>query len=138
MALSGRGIELCPPGLVVSNRKLATVFSPTCIDRTERVPSGPTRPPPPSLSAYSASINSRRFLASHPAPLKAVDVYKRQGYSLQSRSQDKDAGKTRFTQYVIILTGDRADVIMRVAYDSQANYAEMCIRDSPCAGRGST
>jgi hypothetical protein len=46
-----------------------------------------------------------------------------EGYSLQSRSQDKDAGKTRFTQYVIILTADRADVIMRVAYDSQANYA---------------
>lgn len=46
-----------------------------------------------------------------------------EGYSLQSRSQDKDAGKTRFTQYVIVLIGDRADVIMRVAYDSQANYA---------------
>jgi hypothetical protein len=39
-------------------------------------------------------------------------------YTLASRSEDKDAGKTRFTQYVIFLTGDRAEIAMRVAYGS--------------------
>lgn len=50
----------------------------------------------------------------------AKDGY--EAYSLISRSRDKDAGKTRFSQYLIILTGNRADVVMRVAYGSQANY----------------
>lgn len=50
----------------------------------------------------------------------AKDGY--EGYSLISRSQDKNAGKTRYTQYLIILTSNRADVIMRVAYGSQTNY----------------
>jgi hypothetical protein len=43
-----------------------------------------------------------------------------EGYLLVSKSVDKDAGTSRFAQYAIYLTGDRAEVVMRIGYGSQA------------------
>lgn len=44
-------------------------------------------------------------------------------YTLFSKSVDKAAGgQTRFAQYLILLTGARADIVMRVAYESQDKY----------------
>ena len=42
-----------------------------------------------------------------------------EAYQLVSISDDKAAGKRRFTQYSIFLIGDRAEIAMRVAYGSQ-------------------
>jgi hypothetical protein len=41
-----------------------------------------------------------------------------EAYLLVSTSDDKDAGQKRFTQYLIVLVGDRAEIAMRVAYGS--------------------
>jgi hypothetical protein len=41
-----------------------------------------------------------------------------EAYLLASKSVDKDAGKQRFTQYLIVLVGDRAEIAMRIAYGS--------------------
>jgi hypothetical protein len=43
-----------------------------------------------------------------------------EGYLLVSRSVDKDTETSRFAQYAIYLTGDRAEVVMRIGYGSQA------------------
>ena len=68
MALSGRGSELWPPGFFVSSRKLTLTFSAACsrskIGRASRVISAP----PPSFSAYSASIRARSCLSSQLTP----------------------------------------------------------------------
>lgn len=45
-----------------------------------------------------------------------------ESYSVISKSHDKEAGKIRFTQYVIVLSRDHVDIVMRVAYGSEANY----------------
>ncbi len=47
-------------------------------------------------------------------------------YSLFSRSVDKAAGnQIRFAQYIILLTGPRADIVMRVAYGSQDKFESL-------------
>lgn len=50
-----------------------------------------------------------------------------EAYSLKSRSQDKDAGQLRITEYRIILSDTRADVIMRVGYGTQANFDSLAV-----------
>src|SRR6187397_2690886 len=74
MALSRTGAELWPPSLVASTRKFTAFFSPTCRLAMISLPLPSVRPPPPSFSANCASMSSRRFSASHLAPLKAVLV----------------------------------------------------------------
>lgn len=46
----------------------------------------------------------------------AADGY--EVYLLVSKSEDKDAGKTRYTQYAIAFVGDRVAIAMRTAYGS--------------------
>jgi hypothetical protein len=54
----------------------------------------------------------------------AKDGY--ESYVLASKSTDKDAGGvTRFSQYVVVLSGDRADVVMRIAYGAQEKYTAL-------------
>ena len=71
MALSGSGREEWPPGLVTVSSKFCDAFSPIRTARVSFLPSGPSRPPPPSLRPKSACTRSGRFFASQEAPLNA-------------------------------------------------------------------
>ncbi len=68
MAFSATGIELWPPGLRTSSRKVAECFSATWTRLASRFPSR-ISPQPPSLRHSSASISSRRFASSQATPL---------------------------------------------------------------------
>ncbi|MBL0000422.1 MAG: hypothetical protein IPO97_05055 [Sphingomonadales bacterium] len=76
-----------------------------------------------AVSAIAAAVGNladdpdAKLTAPQLANDPAADGY--DGYVLVSQSQDKDAGKTRFTQYAVFLVGDRAEVAMRVAYGSR-------------------
>lgn len=76
-----------------------------------------------AVSAIAAAVGNladdpdAKLTAPQLANDPAADGY--EGYVLVSQSQDKDAGKTRFTQYAVFLVGGRAEVAMRVAYGSR-------------------
>lgn len=69
----------------------------------------------------AAAADDKNAKVSNPQSVNdaAKDGY--EGYSVAVTTRDKDAGKTRYAQVIVTLSGDRIEGFMRIAYDEVGN-----------------